>query len=507
MSTKTKKKNSSQKSNEKEDLDEIPPTIEPYTVLNLERSATADQIKSAYRKAALKNHPDKVSADKKQEAHGKFQEIAFAYAILSDPKRRKRYDLTGSTAESLISGANDGEFNWEIFFREQFKEVVTENSIEKFAKTYKGSVEERDDLISAYNESKGKWAYIYEVVMLSDPLEDEDRFRVIIDQAIQDGEIQAFKSYINESQNAKKRRIEARLREKEELAEIATAAGAEDLLKPQSEIESEATLKALIQKNQAGRNSFLDQLEAKYAQPKSKTKSAKTVKSRKRVLQDNDIEPSDEEFMLARRKLLHYGNHPIKWVRVTGVIVAIDCWGNAPNFKRIYTLDDSSGSCIECSAPAPSPAFSAAKNTFTTQIHSDGLKIKTSRETNLKVYRTSNQQRLDEQNRTSCQSGQSSVAPSVLHPLVPWDRVHVGSVVKIKGKVDIWWNQKRIEIVKLDILRCTDLEVRCWNEVISFKQDILNKPWVLTQKQEHRCRKRANKQLKKSYKSKYRREP
>ena len=40
--------------------DADPPTIDPYEVLNLERTATADQVKSAYRKAALKNHPGTV---------------------------------------------------------------------------------------------------------------------------------------------------------------------------------------------------------------------------------------------------------------------------------------------------------------------------------------------------------------------------------------------------------------------------------------------------------------
>ncbi|KAI6245203.1 DnaJ subfamily C member 9 [Erysiphe necator] len=302
MSTKAKKK-TSYKRKENEDIAGTPPTIEPYSILNLDKSATFDQIKSAYRKAALKHHPDKVPADRKQQAHGKFQEIAFAYAVLSDPKRRELYDLTGSTSESLNSNSNDDEFSWELFFREQFREVVTEDAIERFAKTYKGSVEERDDLIRAYKDSKGKWTYIYEVVILSDPLEDEDRFRVIIDQAIKDGEIEAYKSYVNESQNAKKRRINARIKEKEELAELAEAVGAEALLKPQSEIEGEATLKALIQKKQAERPSFLDHLEAKYAQPKSKTKGVKAVRSRKRTSEDIDIEPSEEEFLLARKKI------------------------------------------------------------------------------------------------------------------------------------------------------------------------------------------------------------
>ena len=52
------------------------------------------------------------------------------------------------------------------------------------------------------------------------------------------------------------------------------------------------------------------------------------------------------------RPLFHYKNHPIKWVRVTGVVVAVDEYAG----KNVYTVDDSSGMCVECVCVAPTPA-------------------------------------------------------------------------------------------------------------------------------------------------------
>ena len=65
-----------------------------YEVLGLERNAGADEIKRAYRKGALKFHPDNYKGDKK-EAETRFKELAEAYEVLSDPVKRQQYDRFG----------------------------------------------------------------------------------------------------------------------------------------------------------------------------------------------------------------------------------------------------------------------------------------------------------------------------------------------------------------------------------------------------------------------------
>lgn len=66
-----------------------------YSVLGVEKTASADEIKKAYRKLALKFHPDKTNGDKAAEA--KFKEINEAYAVLSDKHKREQYDTYGAS--------------------------------------------------------------------------------------------------------------------------------------------------------------------------------------------------------------------------------------------------------------------------------------------------------------------------------------------------------------------------------------------------------------------------
>jgi curved DNA-binding protein len=67
--------------------------IDYYKVLGLDKNATQDDIKKAYRKLARKHHPDLNPNDK--EAHKKFQQINEANEVLSDPEKRKKYDQYG----------------------------------------------------------------------------------------------------------------------------------------------------------------------------------------------------------------------------------------------------------------------------------------------------------------------------------------------------------------------------------------------------------------------------
>jgi curved DNA-binding protein len=65
-----------------------------YQILGIPKSASADQIKKAYRKMALKYHPDRNQGDKTAEA--RFKDINEAYAVLSDAEKRKNYDMFGA---------------------------------------------------------------------------------------------------------------------------------------------------------------------------------------------------------------------------------------------------------------------------------------------------------------------------------------------------------------------------------------------------------------------------
>ncbi len=66
-----------------------------YKILGIEKSASADEIKKAFRTLAVKYHPDRNQGDK--QAEEKFKEINEAYAVLSDPDKKQQYDTFGSS--------------------------------------------------------------------------------------------------------------------------------------------------------------------------------------------------------------------------------------------------------------------------------------------------------------------------------------------------------------------------------------------------------------------------
>lgn len=224
---------------------------------------------------------------------------------MSDPTRRKRYDETGSTSESIVDSEG---FNWSDYYREQYKDSVSANAIEEFAKKYKGSDEEKDDILIAYEECEGDMDGIYERVILSDVLQDDERIREVIDKAIEDEDVPEFTTYSKET----KRKREARLRkarlegqkEEREAVEYAKELGVHDKLfgskaskggkASKAKGGSEDALAALIQKRQQDRSgdNFLDRIAEKYGA------SSKGKKGKKRSSRPD--EPPEELFQAAK---------------------------------------------------------------------------------------------------------------------------------------------------------------------------------------------------------------
>lgn len=82
-----------------------------YTVLGLSKKCKPKDIKKAYRKLALKYHPDKVPEGEREEAEKKFIQVSEAYSVLSDEEKRKIYDTYGKIGlEAHERGADPSQF-------------------------------------------------------------------------------------------------------------------------------------------------------------------------------------------------------------------------------------------------------------------------------------------------------------------------------------------------------------------------------------------------------------
>ncbi|KAI1078098.1 hypothetical protein F5B20DRAFT_242426 [Whalleya microplaca] len=150
-------------------------------------------------------------------------------------------------------------------------------------------------------------------------------------------------------------------------------------------------------------------------------------------------------------------NHPIRWVRVVGVVVAIDEYYG----RRIYTVDDSTGECIECSLDTPKPVDAGCHDSAGKAAATDATSTTSTDDT-------------------------KGTAPEVASD------IDVGMVVEVRGSLKLFREQKQIKIQKLQQVRSTNQEVQFWDKIRDFRTSILSRPWILGEKEVRRCKRQYN---------------
>lgn len=160
-----------------------------YDILGVDAKAAHADIRRAYCRLALRYHPDKAGGD--AESNRRFQQIGFAYSVLSDDARRARYDATGSTEESFL----DGPVDWNEYFRTLWTGEVSAQTLNEFQAKYRGSDDEHQDVIHAYRDTGGRLERIFASVPCANILEDEQRYIDMIDHAIGAGELERTRAW------------------------------------------------------------------------------------------------------------------------------------------------------------------------------------------------------------------------------------------------------------------------------------------------------------------------
>ncbi|KAI1758270.1 hypothetical protein F4782DRAFT_477205 [Xylaria castorea] len=146
-----------------------------------------------------------------------------------------------------------------------------------------------------------------------------------------------------------------------------------------------------------------------------------------------------------------YLNHPIKWVRITGIVVAVDEYYG----RRVYTIDDSTGQCIECTLKTSTATFDKTN------------------------YRDSDRSKSVEPQITRAKAA-TETKP---------DDIDVGMILDVKGFLKLFRGQKQINIHKATRVLSTNQEVLFWDKIRDFRYGVLSQPWVLKDKEVRRCRK------------------
>lgn len=170
----------------------------------------------------------------------------------------------------------------------------------------------------------------------------------------------------------------------------------------------------------------------------------------------------------AGQEWFFFANLPMKWVRIVGIVVAIEDFYT----RRVYTIDDSSGACIEALVTGKHVAGSGQGEKETSSVQT----------TTKDTAKEGEPPKEQAPTAATAQGG---------HIEFPYGDVDIGTIVDIKGSLTTYREEKQIKIEKLLPVRSTMQEVALWEKRNKFHTDVLAKPWVLSPEVVRKCRRKA----------------
>ena len=248
--------------------------IDPYETLAVNKDATQVEVRRAYHKLCLRYHPDKAQGA--EDTREQFDAVQLAYLVLSDEKKRARYDRTGVV--SVNDGDGEGDFDWDEYFTTQFTEVSAE-LIEQDRQAYQGSAEERSDMLRAFVDARGDMKQLFEsVIHLEFTKDEEQRVYELCTQFVEEGEVEPtavplWKQYVRQRKQEvakmeRARKREAKAAEKERVKVERGRVGktkTKAKTKTKTKVDDMAALQLAIAGNARRGKSRLDEIIDKYS--------------------------------------------------------------------------------------------------------------------------------------------------------------------------------------------------------------------------------------------------
>ncbi|KAL8741136.1 MAG: hypothetical protein Q9184_008420 [Pyrenodesmia sp. 2 TL-2023] len=152
-------------------------------------------------------------------------------------------------------------------------------------------------------------------------------------------------------------------------------------------------------------------------------------------------------------------NHPIRWIRLVGVIVALDVYPN----RVVMTLDDSSGLTIDV---------------FCRKEVNNALALNTAVESHQTINLNNGSRYVENKHTYTTNEGFR----------ISLKDIDIGSVVKIKGGISEFRGEKQVTLERISVVRTTNEEASAWAENATFYDEILSKPWVVGERKQQEAR-------------------